>query len=53
MLVDALLAADPVLRISDRIWDARQFVRLDDSLLKVVVGGVRTRGRMNFSPPNP
>lgn len=34
MVVDALCEADPVLRITDKIHDAKSFIRLDDSLLK-------------------
>ncbi len=37
MVVDALLEADPVLRLTDRIWDVNQFVALDDSVLEVRV----------------
>ena len=34
MLVDALLEADPVLKLTEKVWDPREFVRLDDTLLK-------------------
>ncbi|KAK9811442.1 hypothetical protein WJX72_003973 [[Myrmecia] bisecta] len=34
MVVDALLAADPLLKLSERIWDPRQFVKMDDTLLR-------------------
>ena len=36
MLVDALLAADRVLHLSERIMDPRKFVRLDDTLLRSI-----------------
>eukprot|EP00891_Asterochloris_glomerata_P001740 jgi/Astpho2/1740/e_gw1.00032.48.1_t len=36
MLVDALLAADRVLHLSERITDPRKFVRLDDTLLRSI-----------------
>ena len=36
MLVDALLAADPVLKMTERIHDPREFVKMDDTLLKQV-----------------
>lgn len=36
MVVDALLHADRALKISDKIWKAEDFVRLDDSLLELV-----------------
>ncbi|KDD74334.1 hypothetical protein H632_c1392p0, partial [Helicosporidium sp. ATCC 50920] len=36
MIVDALCAADPVLKLSNRVWDARSFMALDDSVLDVL-----------------
>ena len=36
MLVDALLAADPVLQMSERIHDPREFVQMDDTILKQI-----------------
>ena len=36
MLVDALLAADPVLKMTERIYDPREFIKMDDTLLKQV-----------------
>ncbi|GAB4815190.1 hypothetical protein N2152v2_002236 [Parachlorella kessleri] len=36
MMVDALLEADPVLRLTDKIWDVNQFVQLDDGVLELV-----------------
>ena len=39
MMVDALLEADPVLRLTDKIWDVNQFVQLDDGVLEVGRGG--------------
>ena len=36
MLVDALLAADPVLKMTERIHDPREFIKMDDTLLKQV-----------------
>jgi hypothetical protein len=35
MVVDALLEADPVLKISEKIWQPEEFARLDDGLLSV------------------
>lgn len=35
MVVDALLAADPVLKISEKIYKPEDFVMLDDGLLEV------------------
>lgn len=35
MVVDALLEADPVLRLTEKIWDVNQFVALDDGILEV------------------
>lgn len=34
MVVDILQAADPVLKITDKIWDPRQFIKLDDTVLR-------------------
>lgn len=34
MVVDVLLAADPVLNIKGRVWDARRFLTLDDTILR-------------------
>jgi len=36
MVVDALRAANPVLKILDKIWDAEEFVKLDDTILKQI-----------------
>lgn len=36
MVVDALLEADKALQFSDKIWDASEFVRLDDNILDYV-----------------
>ena len=36
MLVDALLAADPVINLTERIHDPREFVRMDDTILKQI-----------------
>lgn len=36
MVVDALLEADQALKISEKIWDPEQFVRLDDGLLSLI-----------------
>ena len=36
MLVDALIAADPVLKMTERIHDPRQFVQMDDTILKQI-----------------
>lgn len=36
MVCDALLAANPVLGITEMVDDPRQFVRLDDSILKQI-----------------
>jgi hypothetical protein len=36
MVVDALRAANPVLKITDKIWDAKEFVKLDDTILKQI-----------------
>ena len=36
MLVDALLAADPVLKMTERIHDPREFVQMDDTILKQI-----------------
>lgn len=36
MVVDALLHADMALKFSDAIWDASEFVRLDDNLLEYI-----------------
>ncbi|DBA81314.1 TPA: hypothetical protein ACH3X2_006924 [Trebouxia sp. C0005] len=36
MLVDALIAADPVLKMTERIHDPREFVKMDDTLLKQI-----------------
>ena len=44
MLVDALLEADKALHFSDKIRSAREFITLDDSLLKAIE---------NFSLYNP
>ena len=35
MIVDAMLAAEPTLRLAERTEDPREFVRLDDSIIKV------------------
>ena len=35
MIVDALLAAEPTLRLAERTEDSREFVRLDDTIIKV------------------
>ena len=34
MVVDCLRAANPVLQITDKVHDPREFVKLDDSILK-------------------
>ena len=34
MVVDVLLAAEPVLNIKGKIWDPRRFITLDDTILK-------------------
>ncbi|EIE24922.1 hypothetical protein COCSUDRAFT_14348 [Coccomyxa subellipsoidea C-169] len=34
MIVDALLAAEPTLRLAERTEDSREFVRLDDTIIK-------------------
>ena len=44
MIVDALLEADKALHFSDKIHSAKEFVTLDDSLLKAIE---------NFSLYNP
>ncbi|WPT17935.1 Deoxynucleoside triphosphate triphosphohydrolase SAMHD1-like protein [Picochlorum sp. SENEW3] len=36
MVVDALLEADKALKFSEKIWDASEFVRLDDNILDYV-----------------
>lgn len=36
MVVDALLEADAALRVTDRVWDPREFQTLDDSLLDAI-----------------
>lgn len=36
MLVDALITADPVLRMTERIHDPREFVQMDDTILKQI-----------------
>ena len=36
MVVDVLRAANPVLKITEKIWDPRRFVQLDDSILKQI-----------------
>lgn len=38
MVVDALVEADPVLKISEKIYTAADFSRLDDGLLEVRAG---------------
>lgn len=35
MIVDALIEAEPALRLTERTEDAREFVKLDDTVLKV------------------
>ena len=35
-MVDALIAADPVLKMTERIHDPREFVKMDDTLLKQI-----------------
>lgn len=35
MIVDALVAAEPTLRLADKTEDAQEFVRLDDNIIKV------------------
>ncbi len=35
MIVDALLAAEPTLRLADKTEDPQEFVRLDDTIIKV------------------
>jgi hypothetical protein len=34
MVVDAFLAADPVLKLAEKTEDSREFARLDDTLLR-------------------
>ena len=36
MLVDALITADPVLKMTERIHDPREFVQMDDTILKQI-----------------
>ncbi|CAL8464238.1 g3773 [Coccomyxa elongata] len=36
MIVDALLAAEPTLRLADKSEDPQEFVRLDDTIIKVI-----------------
>ena len=36
MLVDALLAADPLLKMTERIHDPCEFVQMDDTILKQI-----------------
>ncbi|KAF9558393.1 HD-domain/PDEase-like protein [Agrocybe pediades] len=36
MIIDALIAADPYLKISGRIWDPKKFLYLTDSLLETI-----------------
>lgn len=36
MLVDALIAADPVLKMTERIHDPREFIKMDDTLVKQI-----------------
>jgi len=33
MIVDALLAADPILNIAERVFDAKKFVYFTDNIL--------------------
>lgn len=35
MIVDALIEAEPALKLTERTEDAREFVKLDDTVLKV------------------
>lgn len=58
MIVDALLEADKALRFSDKIHSVRDFVTLDDSLLKAIenfhlynpgCGNRFNKGRKNIS----
>lgn len=36
MLVDALITADPVLKMTERIHDPLEFVQMDDTILKQI-----------------
>ena len=36
MVVDALLAANPALQITDKVIDPREFIKLDDTILKTI-----------------
>ncbi len=36
MVVDILKAANPVLKITSKVWDPRKFVTLDDTILKKI-----------------
>lgn len=38
MVVDALLEADAALGITEKIWDPKEFVLLDDTILDVCHG---------------
>ena len=49
MMVDALLEADTVLRLTDKIWDVNQFVQLDDGVLEV--GGNELHGKQGEQQP--
>ena len=44
MIVDALVAADPALRISEQIHDPADFQRLDDGLIDVSAAGPGAAG---------
>ena len=35
MVVDALLAAEPVLKLAEKTEDSREFAKLDDTVLRV------------------
>jgi len=49
MIIDALKAADPFLKIADRIWDPKKFLYLTDNILETIESSTEP---VRFSAPS-
>ena len=50
MIIDALLAAEPYLRIAERVFDPEKFILLNDSILNTIESSTATVELMIFFP---
>jgi len=52
MIIDALLAAEPYLRIAERVFDPEKFILLNDSILNTIESSTATVESGHFLSPS-